>query len=64
MYEPAEMMGLVQASIQWITYHTTYHNLLKHQIMDMESIEDVNAVTYGMELKEDYQAIINAVLGQ
>lgn len=64
MYEPAEMIGLVQTSIQWITYHTTYYNLLKHQILSMETVDEVNAVVYGMTLNDEYQAIIDAITGQ
>ena len=64
MYEPAEMIGLVQTSIQWITYHTTYFNLLKHQILEMTTLDEVNAVVYGMTLKDEYQAIINIITGQ
>lgn len=63
MYEPNELIGLVQSSIQWITYHTTYYNLLKNQIVSMESIDEVNAVTYGMTLKDEYQTIIDSIIG-
>lgn len=61
IYTPEEMIGLAQAGIQWITYHTTYFNLLKHQILEMSTIEEVEAVTYGMELKSEYQSILNAI---
>lgn len=64
IYSPEEMIGLVQASIQWIIYHTTYFNLLKHQILEMETGEEVEVVKYGMELKDEYQAIINSIIGQ
>ena len=63
LYEPAELIGLVQSGIQWITYHTTYFNLLKHQIIDMDTVDEVDAVVYGMPLKAEYQAIINTILG-
>lgn len=63
MFAPEEFIPLVQQGIQWVTYHTTYYNLLKNQIANMESIEDIQAVTYGMELKPEYQAIINAIVG-
>lgn len=63
MFTPEEFIPLVQNSIQWITYHTTYYNLLKHQIANMDTIEEVEAVSYGMALKEDYQAVIDAIVG-
>ena len=44
-----------------ILFHTTYFNLLKHQILEMSTIEEVEAVTYGMELKPEYQSTLNAI---
>jgi hypothetical protein len=61
IYTPEEMVGLAQAGTQWIIYHTTYFNLLKHQILEMSTIEEVEAVTYGMELKPEYQSTLNAI---
>lgn len=61
IYTPEEMIGLAQAGTQWIIYHTTYFNLLKHQILEMSTVEEVEAVTYGMELKPEYQSILNAI---
>lgn len=55
------MIGLVQASIRWIIYHTTYFNILKHQILEMETRE-VEVVKHSMELKEEYQSISNTIL--
>lgn len=62
MYEPDELIGLVQSSIQWIVYHTTYFNLLKHQILELETIEEIEKIEYGIELKEEYQLILNSIL--
>lgn len=61
IYTSSEMITLVHACIQWITYHTTYFNLLKHQIIETETISDVENITYGMQLKAEYQAIINSI---
>lgn len=61
IYKPDELIGLVQSGIKWVTYHTTYFNLLKHQIESMETVEEISNVTYGMTLKDEYQAIINAI---
>lgn len=63
IYSAEEMIGLVQAGTQWIMYHTTYFNLLKHQILEIESVEEIEVVEYGMELKEEYQSILNSILG-
>jgi len=64
IYEPTEMIGLVQTSIQWIMYHTTYFNLLKHQILEMTEVDEVKSVYYGITLKDEYQQIINSIMGQ
>ena len=56
------MIGLVQANIQWIIYHTIYFNLLKHQILEMETGK-IEVVKHGMKLKEEYQSILNTIFG-
>ena len=40
----------------------TYLNLLKHQILKIETGE-VEVVKHGMELKEEYQSILNTIFG-
>jgi hypothetical protein len=62
IYTPEEMIGLVQTATSWITYHTTYYNLLKNQILAMDNIDEIKSVVYGMELKEEYQSIINLIV--
>lgn len=64
IYSPEEMVGLVQAATQFITYHTTYFNLLKHTISDINDIDEVKRVEYGMELSSEYQTILNTILTQ
>lgn len=61
IFEPEEMILLAQTSTAWIVYHTTYFNLLKHQILDYTTIEEVEAVYYGMQLKEEYQQIVDTI---
>ena len=39
----------------------TYFNNLKHQILEMET--GVEVVKHGMELKEEYQSILNTIFG-
>lgn len=63
IYAAEEMMGLIQAASQFIIYHTTYFNLLKHQILSLETIDEVRSVYYGIELKDDYKAVIKAITG-
>ena len=53
---------LAKASTSWIVYHTTYFNLLKHQILDYTTIEEVESVYYGTPLKKEYQQIIDTII--
>lgn len=62
VFEPEEMVQLAQTATSWIVYHTTYFNLLKHQILEYDNIEDVEKVYYGIKLKEEYQQIINTIV--
>lgn len=62
IFEPEEMIELAKASTSWIVYHTTYFNLLKHQILDYTTIEEVESVYYGTPLKEEYQQIIDTII--
>lgn len=64
IYSPEEMLGLVQTATQFITYNTTYFNLLKHTISDITDIEEVKKIEYGMELSSEYQTILNTILTQ
>lgn len=62
-YTPAEMLGLFAEVFGYITYNTTYTNLLKHQIAEMTVIADVQAVIYGStKLNDTYNALLNSVL--
>ena len=62
IFEPEEMIQLAQTATNWIVYHTTYFNLLKHQILEYDNLEDVEKVYYGIKLKEEYQQIINTIV--
>lgn len=62
VFEPEEMVQLAQTATNWIVYHTTYFNLLKHQILEYNNLEDVEKVYYGIKLKDEYQQIINTIV--
>ena len=53
-YSAEEMLRLTEHAEKHITYHQTYFNQLKHQISLLTSIDDVIAVTYGMDLDEEH----------
>lgn len=55
-YTAAEMIALNAKMEQLITYHQTYFNGLKQYINSLESLEEISAVEYGMELPEEFQS--------
>lgn len=61
VFTPEEMCGLVQSATKWVIYHTTYFNLLKHQILSLETEDEVKAVYYGIELKDEYKSVLNSI---
>ena len=61
LYQPKEMTALIQTAIGWIIYHTTYFNLLKHQIMELTSVDEVKSVVYGTSLGSERQALLNTI---
>lgn len=54
-YSSAEIKEIVAKATQFKIYHTTYYNALKAYVNSLETIEDIAAVTYGMDLPETYK---------
>lgn len=54
-YAAEEINEIVEAANAFKIYHTTYHNALKGYINSLETIEDIAAVEYGMEIPEEYK---------
>lgn len=61
VFTPEEMCGLVQNATKWVIYHTTYFNLLKHQILSLETEDEVKSVYYGIDLKDEYKSVLNSI---
>lgn len=55
-YTAAEMDAIIAAATAFKIYHTTYYNALKNYINSLNTIEDIAAITYGVELPEEYQS--------
>lgn len=62
IYTAAEIAQIYITSQTLITTQTTYHNALKQYVQSLSSIEDITAVTYGMELPEPYLTSVNKKL--
>lgn len=61
-YTPAEINGIIDAGNKWKTYHTTYFNALKSYINSLETIEEISAITYGIEIPEAFKTDVLKIL--
>ncbi len=50
-----EINEIAETATAFKIYQTTYYNALKGYINALETIEDIAAVTYGMEIPEEYK---------
>jgi len=57
-----DITAMAQAATVHKLYHTTYYNHLAAWVRRCESVEEVQAITYGSELPEDLVANMAAVL--
>lgn len=55
-YSAEEMDAIISAATGFKIYHTTYYNALKNYINSLDNIQDIAAITYGVELPEEYQS--------
>ena len=62
LYEPTEFLSIVNSAVDFITYHTTYLNALKKQIMSLTTVEEVQNVNYGMELTGEFLESFNSII--
>jgi predicted DNA-binding ArsR family transcriptional regulator len=44
------------------TYHTTYYNSLKNYINSLQTIEEIAAITYGIEIPDEYKSEVLKVI--
>lgn len=62
MYQAADIVAMAQAATAHKLYHTTYYNHLSAWVRQCETVEEVQAVTYGAALPEDLAANMAAIL--
>lgn len=55
-YTAVEMQRIVTASMEHVSYHTTYCNSLNMWISAAESVEEVQSIYYGADVPEEYQS--------
>lgn len=55
-YSAEDMMKIITAAMEWVSYHTTYCNALNMWIAGAESKDEVNTIYYGADIPEEYQS--------
>lgn len=55
-YTLEEMTKIIESSIKFVSYHTTYCNSLYTWINSVTSAEDLSNIYYGVEIPDQYQS--------
>ena len=55
-YSNADMALITTAAMSWVTWHVTYFRDLRIYIRSLQTKEEVEAITYGMDIPEQYQS--------
>ena len=64
-YSAEDIMRLYQAMEESQLFNTTYFNSLKMYIKSLTTLDEINAVTYGMEIPVEYQSeVLQYLLSQ
>lgn len=62
MYTAKDLLGLIKAGTDYITYHTTYCNMLRMWISRETDIDVLNSIHYGSELPADLKEYMEGLL--
>lgn len=62
-YDAEEINEIVDTANAFKIYHTTYYNSLKNYINSLETIEEIAAIEYGIDIPEEYQTDVLKALG-
>lgn len=49
---------IAQKATQYITYHVTYFNSLKKYIESLTTESEIDAITYGMEIPDNFKSVV------
>lgn len=55
-YSNADMALITSTAMEYVTWHVTYFRDLRIYIRSLQTKEEVEAVTYGMDIPEEYQS--------
>lgn len=59
-----DVQAIVQTAMDFKTFHITYHNALKSYVDSLTLMSDIEKVSYGMEIPEEYQSDVLKVILQ
>ena len=62
VFTSTQIAQIYMAAQTAITTQTTYHNQLKAYVNSLESVDDIEAVSYGMELPDEYAEVVSEKL--
>lgn len=62
MFSAEEFLVISTTALGWITYHRTYFNLMKSEIIDMTNAHDIIHINYGAPLNQTNLDILHAVM--
>ena len=60
-YTGDEIKAIAQKATMWISYHTTFFNFVKNQILTMSNVEDIISIQYGSTLQEPYETQLQQI---
>lgn len=64
-YNAADMYGIIEAAMWYVSYHTTYCNALNMWLAGCDTAEEVEQIFYGSDVPEEYRSeVLNAYLIQ
>lgn len=63
-YTSEEINQIIKMYTNFKAYHTTYYNALKTYVNTLETIEEIAAITYGVEIPDAYKSDVLKVLEQ
>lgn len=55
-YSNADMQVITGMAMSYVTWHVTYFRDLRIYVRSLQSKEEIESVTYGMEIPEEYQS--------
>lgn len=61
-YSHEEFLAISGMALGWITYHRTYFNLLKSEIINMTDVNDVLVVNYGSPLNSEDSETLSMII--